>query len=317
MTLVFMFPGQSSRYPEMISRIAKLWSPADRIIGEASQLLARDLRQHYHPANKDQFSCNQHVQVGVFLASYLHQKALEDHGIQADVSLGLSLGEYNHLVHIGALDFYEALKLVDARGKAYDQGPDGMMAGIFPVSAEELEPYLEAAKRFGTVEIASYNSPSQSVIAGERKAVEEVIRLVDEEGMGAQIVVIEQKIPMHTSHFKPVAAALKPYLQQAPCKTPVKSYLPNVLAEARRNPSEKEIITMLERHVYQPVQWRRSIEYLSAQYENACFIEVGPAAVLFNLLQKSWLKRPKFRTDNGGELSANFSSIISELTHAA
>ncbi len=141
----------------------------------ASEVLGRDLRAHYAQDPTEAFATNRDVQVGVFLTSYLHEQALAARGIQGDASLGLSLGEYNHLVHAGALSFEEALRLVDARGTLYDAGPDGMMASIFPLLVEELAPYVEAAQAYGVLEIANLNSPTQHVIAGARAAVAHVL----------------------------------------------------------------------------------------------------------------------------------------------
>src|SRR5690606_3180638 len=122
-TTVLMFPGQSSCHPEMLARIVSAWPPATAVIAEASGILSRDLARHYLPDTPAMLARNRDIQVGVFLCSYLHQRALAARGVHGDLSLGLSLGEYNHLVHIGALDFPAALRLVDARGAAYDDGP--------------------------------------------------------------------------------------------------------------------------------------------------------------------------------------------------
>jgi len=52
--LVFMFPGQSSRYPEMVSKLVRQSSACAAVVRDASEVLGRD------------------VQVGVFLANHLH-----------------------------------------------------------------------------------------------------------------------------------------------------------------------------------------------------------------------------------------------------
>ena len=103
---VFMFPGQSSRYPDMFERLASQAPEQTReVLGLASEILERDLAAHYRADNPAIFASNCDVQLGVFLASHVHLVAAERAGLRARLSLGLSLGEYNHLVHIGALDF--------------------------------------------------------------------------------------------------------------------------------------------------------------------------------------------------------------------
>jgi len=61
-----------------------------------------------------------------------------EHYFLAGRSLGLSLGEYSHLVHIGALELDDALRLVDERGRCYDEAPPGTMATVLTVDRETV-----------------------------------------------------------------------------------------------------------------------------------------------------------------------------------
>jgi [acyl-carrier-protein] S-malonyltransferase len=314
MTRIFMFPGQSSRYPGMLERIIDAWQPAEAIVADASEVLGRDLRVLYREGQRA-FERNQDVQVGVFLASYLHRCALEAAGITAEASLGLSLGEYNHLVHIGALEFADALRLVDARGRVYDQGPEGMMASVQPASVEDLEPLLEQARAHGEVTIANYNSPSQQVVAGKQAAVEATLALCEEE-LFAQPVVIERRIPMHTPLFRPVADQLRPYLEQAPWQQPSLPYMPNVTAIPIDAARPEDLVEMLARHVYSPVLWRDSIDRLIETNPSSIFVEVGPSGVLYSLLQKRWHAVAKHRSDSPDDLSAHLASLKNALGQA-
>jgi len=158
MTLVFMFPGQSSRYPGMLEKLVELHPDNADTVARASEALGRDLRAQYAEGNAEAFARNRDIQIGVFLANHLFLRTLQREGIDADYSLGLSLGEWNHLVHIGALPFDQALLAVEQRGLAYDAGPRGMMASVFPISAEELAEVADFASlvppaaTFGSVE---------------------------------------------------------------------------------------------------------------------------------------------------------------------
>jgi [acyl-carrier-protein] S-malonyltransferase len=136
---VFIFPGQTSRYAEMIEKLTAYDAHCADILEEGSDILSRDLVQHYSAANPTIFARNRDVQLGVFLANHLHLKLLERTGIRSDWSLGLSLGEYNHLVHIGALSFEDALVLLEQRGQLYEAGPAGVMVSVFPVDAGAVE----------------------------------------------------------------------------------------------------------------------------------------------------------------------------------
>jgi [acyl-carrier-protein] S-malonyltransferase len=309
MTVIFMFPGQSSRYPEMLDRLIDAWPDARSVVQEAEAVLGRELLARYR-AGAGAFESNRDIQVGVFLCSYLHARALAAQGVVPDASLGLSLGEYNHLVQIGALDFADALRLVDARGAVYDAGPAGSMACIQPAGEEDLAPLLE---RFGgQVAIANFNSPTQQVIAGAPEAMEEALALCEDE-LFVQPIVIEKKIPMHTEVFRPASEALRPHLEAAAWRRPTAPYLPNVAGRPVEAPSPAEFVSSLTEHVYRPVLWRQSIDWLTEAYPGAAFVEVGPRGVLYNLLQKRWHDVVKFKSDTPDDLSAHLASLPAEL----
>ncbi len=307
MNHVFMFPGQSSRYPEMLERVLEAYPPARKIVLQASEILGRNLFNQYE-SQRAAFDRNRDVQVGVFLTSHLYLLALQDNGVEAGVSLGLSLGEYNHLVHIRAIDFTDALRLVDARGRVYDEGPAGMMAALFPIELDEVEDILSRASIAGCVQIANCNTPSQFVIAGETEAVKAAIRLAEDE-FSIDPVIIEKQIPMHTKVFRCVADALLPHLKVANFRVPARPYVSNVLGSFVEDVTPARIIELLAQHVYSPVLWRQSIDSVVARNSDSIFVEVGPRGVLYNMLQKRWHSNPKFKTDVTEDLTTNIGSI--------
>lgn len=311
-----MFPGQSSRYPEMLEKLSD-WAPevTRAVLGEASAALGRDLGAHYHAGNPDIFHTNRDVQVGVFVANHIHLAALERAGIRAGLSLGLSLGEYNHLVHAGALGFLQALALVDSRGVAYDSGPDGAMASVFPLPLEELREVVQRASAKGPLEIANLNSPTQNVISGARAAVDAAGAILEEEGIECRI--IEWRVPMHASIFEPAAVAFRPALERAPWRAPRLPYLPNVLGRFEEDPTPARIVDLLAQHVHRPVLFRASIDFLASRYPDAAFVEVGPRGVLYNLLSKKWLSRPRFKTDAPEDAGRAFEATVKELSRGS
>ena len=314
MNIVFMFPGQSSKYPGMIKKLIDRHALARKIVSDASDVLDRDLKQHFCHADSDVFSNNQDIQIGVFLTNYLHARLLvEQTGLKPALSLGLSLGEYNHLVDIGALTFEDALRLVAVRGILYDFGPAGIMASVSPLPVEELKAVLASVRHHGPVEISNYNSPTQHVIAGNAAAVEAAIAILTEE-LFAVCTVIEHRIPMHTRIFAPVSDQFGPHLQSAKWSPVCRPYLPNVTADIIANPSRECFVDQLSAHVHSPVLWRQSIDAACVRHPDAVFIEVGPRSVLYNLLQERWVPNRKFKTDADGPPA--FDLIASELGSA-
>jgi len=313
MKLVYIFPGQSSLYPGMISKLVDMHKPNGEMLAAASDILHRDLAAHYQEGNPDVFACNRDIQVGVFLASNMFLSILDDAGLSADLSLGLSLGEYNHLVHIGALPFREALLTVEQRGLAYDGGPSGAMASVFPMDIEELEGVVEKARSAGVLEIVNLNSPSQNVISGEQPAVEEALRILEADHF-ASAVVIEKKIPMHCSTFEPVGRRFREHLETVPFTTPRLPYFPNRLGRPIDAPSREDFVDNLSTHVHHPVLWRHSIDAVVERWPDTVFLEVGPRRVLFGLLQKKWHRVSKFHVDSLEDTRRHMDSVIDEIT---
>ena len=312
-----MFPGQSSRYPRMLERLSLLCPPTSAaVLDEASDILHRDVRQQYRADNASIFACNRDVQVGVFLANHLCLRSLQASGIDAELSLGLSLGEYNHLVHIDALTFADALPLVEARGVIYDAGPDGAMVSVFPLELDAMAEVVARASACGIVEIVSFNSPTQHVIAGERSAVDAALAILEEEHF-VDAVRIEDRIPMHSSVFAPVAMRFQHELERASWCTPRRAYVPNVQGRPIAAPSVDFLVDALTQHVCRPVLWRQSVETIAKCYSDTIFIEVGPRAILHNLLQRTWLPCPRFKVDTEGDLLADFASLLVDLENGS
>lgn len=313
MTTIFMFPGQSSRYPGMLDKLCELHPGNRELLGWASDLLGRDLRQHYaSDATSDPFARNVDVQVGVFLANHMYLRALEAHDVRAEISLGLSLGEWNHVVHIGALSFDQALRAVDQRGRLYDEGPRGWMAAIQPINEDDLLEVVEQASARGVLEIVNFNSPRQFVVAGEQAAVEYAAELAEQDHF-AQSHVIERQVPMHSSLFAPVAERFSEFLGTLEFQTPERPWLANRLGMFVDDPSQDRFVELLGNHVCQPVLWRQSIDAVVAREPDAVFVEVGPMAVLHNLLHRKWHSNRKFRTDDREAASDHFAGLVAGL----
>ncbi|HVH98870.1 MAG TPA: ACP S-malonyltransferase [Enhygromyxa sp.] len=311
--LVFMFPGQSSRYPGMLERCVELHADNVDLLRWASELLGRDLEAHYSVDNGEAaYARNVDVQVGVFLANHMFMRALEARGITAELSLGLSLGEWNHLVHIGAVSFEDALRAVEQRGHCYDEGPRGWMAAIQPIDLEDLEAVVAEAGKLGLLEIVNLNSPRQHVIAGDRVAVEAAVERAEED-FYAQAHVIERNVPMHSSLFRPVGERFREHLEQLQFLAPRLPYLPNRLGRLVPEPSRADLIELLASHVHAPVLWRASLDHLVERDPDTVFVEVGPMSVLHNLIHRKWLSNRKYRTDSRDELDEHFDALAVEL----
>lgn len=308
--VVLMFPGQASEYPAMLERAVARWPKAVNACEHASSVLGWDVLKHYRSDTPGSLTSNEHVQIGVYLCDYLYLQALISLGVDAQWSLGLSLGEYCHLVHIGALSFEEALLLVQERGRAYDQQSGGMMLSVFPIEHWELERVVERAQEVGCIQIANINSDSQFVLSGEQQAILEAARILEAETF-VVTSVINDRLAMHSPLFSFAAERFRPALQRAKWKVPHLNYLPNLLGRPLSAPRAEDFRNTLEKHLVKPVLWRDSIAYLMDSLTNPLFLEVGPKGTLTNLVRKIKAGGQSMKVDSDSPLER----VVEELGH--
>lgn len=315
MNLVFLFPGQSSADPQMIQRAATLDGAACQVLEQARRTLGDDLIRPYLGSSGARLDSNRDVQIAVFLTTQMHLAALRAVGVDTNCSAGLSLGEYSHLVHIGALSFEAALRLVAARGTVYDTAPPGIMVAVIGPDRRQVEGTIASTDdgEGGRVFVSNYNAPTQHVIAGDRPVTEAVARRLEDQ-CGAYTVETESNVPMHTPLLQEVADRFRPALVAAPWQRPMAPYLPNVTARPTARDTAAVFVDALTRHVTEPVRWQETLETLHADRLDAAFVEVGPGEVLYNMLGRRWLPVRRMATDApSGDSLARFRGTVEAL----
>jgi [acyl-carrier-protein] S-malonyltransferase len=118
-------------------------------------------------------------QVSVFASSVDLLYKLRVAGVEPDVVAGHSLGEYAAAHAAGALGLEDAVRLVAERDRlmneAARENPGGMIALI---GADPAEVVRAADEAEGTVVAANFNTPRQTVISGDKGALEALVERV-------------------------------------------------------------------------------------------------------------------------------------------
>jgi [acyl-carrier-protein] S-malonyltransferase len=118
-------------------------------------------------------------QLSLFASSVALHYKLRDAGIEADVVAGHSLGEYAAAHAAGSLGLEDAVRLVAERDRLMNEAavenPGGMVALI---GADPMEVVRAAKEADGVVVAANFNTPRQTVISGEKGALEGVAEKV-------------------------------------------------------------------------------------------------------------------------------------------
>jgi malonyl CoA-acyl carrier protein transacylase len=189
------------------------------------------------------------------------------------------------------------------------------MYAVHPAAAFELEPALSAVPA-DQLAIGVHAALRQCVLSGTAGAMEAVLARVEAD-LFVEASVVDPRLPMHSPVFRPVAERLARALERTRFFAPWKPWLPNVLGRFEFDTVPARLRELLALHVWRPVLWRQALETLDAQVPDPVYVEVGPKAVLTNLIGRRWLDRPRFATDSPDGFPAHLAATIQEIEHAA
>ncbi|MBR1740484.1 MAG: ACP S-malonyltransferase [Lachnospiraceae bacterium] len=287
MKKAFLFSGQGAQYAGMGKELYENYAVAKEIFDRADEVLGYSLKEICFE-KEEKLGETEYAQPAILTMSIAAMKVLEEKGIMADMTAGLSLGEYTAYVASGAMEFEEAVALVQKRGKfmaeAVPSG-EGAMYAILGLDTELVEEACREAEGqgLGLVIPANYNAPGQIVIAGVTAAAEKAAALAAEKG-AKRAVRLKVSGPFHTPLLEPAREKLKPELEKmklSPMKIPV---FTNV--DAGIVPSEQEIVPTLEKQIVSPVRFYSIIENMQKEGADT-FIELGPGKSLCGFVKRT------------------------------
>ena len=180
-----VFPGQGSQFIGMSKDFYDNFSISRAVLEEIEESTKLQLKKIIFEDPDNLLNLTQYTQICTFAASVMIFKALESSYLdnsKIDVMLGHSLGEYSALVSSESLDFVDAVYLLNERGKAMqDAVPEGKgaMLAVMGVKSDELTRYIgEIGKDKGPCEIANDNSGSQIILSGDKRAINEINKIL-------------------------------------------------------------------------------------------------------------------------------------------
>ena len=279
----FLFAGQGAQYLGMGRDLYDRYPIVKETIDQASQVLGYDLRDLI---DKEEAKLNQtrYTQPAILATSVAIYRLLKEMGYQPDMVAGLSLGEYSALVASGALDFEDAVALVDKRGAYMEEAApagSGKMVAVLNTPVEVIEEACETASKVGVVTPANYNTPSQIVIGGEVAAVDRAIELLQEAG-AKRLIPLNVSGPFHTALLEPASQQLAGALEGVSFSDFTCPLVGNTEATVMEKDRIQELLT---RQVKEPVRFYESIAVMQdAGVTN--FIEIGPGKVLSGFVKK-------------------------------
>lgn len=279
----FVFPGQGSQQVGMLKQLSEVEPSIIDTFNEASEALGYDLWDLVQNGPEEELNKTEKTQPALLTAGVaIYRCWQQKEGKQPEFLAGHSLGEYTALVCAGALDFKDAVKLVEKRGQfmqAAVPAGQGGMAAIIGLDDDSILKICGEVAESEVVEAVNFNSPGQVVIAGSKGAVDRAMIAMKEAG-AKRALPLAVSAPSHCSLMKPAAEKLKQELEHLGINSPAVPVVQNVCATPESDP--ENIKANLVEQLYRPVLWVDSVKWLVEQGVETT-MECGPGKVLSGL----------------------------------
>lgn len=309
--VAFLFPGQGSQAVGMGADVFAA-SPAARHVFEAvDQALGFSLSDLCFHGPEDILRETINAQPAIVTVSLALLAAFQEalsppaHSpswsspLAPDYTAGHSVGEYAALVAAGALDLDSAALLVRERGRLmHHEGTvcPGGMAAVIGIDGETLQAVCQEATAQtvaslstaathpgqGQVAVANFNAPGQIVISGEQGALAAAMELAKARG-AKRVIPLAVSGAFHSPVMQPAAAGLARAIDATNVYDTAIPIIGNI--DATPLTAAAAIRAELAQQIASPVQWTRTIEYLT----NAgiiVFLEIGPGQALTGMIKR-------------------------------
>lgn len=290
MKTTFLFPGQGAQFVGMGRDIAERFDAAKDIFDKAGDVAGFDIAKVCFEGPAERLDTTTMSQPAIFTVSAAILEVLRTEsaaeGLKADVTAGLSLGEYTALYAAGAISFEDGLRLVIKRGEAMqaaaDAGDGGMVA-IIGLNEAKTKALCEEASEGELLTGVNFNCPGQVAVSGSKAACERAEKLAAKYG-AIKAIRLEVAGAFHTDMMKAAAEALAKTLAETQIAEPTEvKIIRNI--DAQYYTTAESIRDGLTRQLTSPIFWQRCMERLLAEGVEK-FYEIGPGRVLTALMRR-------------------------------
>jgi len=280
-----VFPGQGSQYVGMGRQLYEAFPQTRALLEEGGEVLGMDLKGLCLEGPEELLVLTANTQPAILAVSTMAWTVLKDHGISPDFVAGHSLGEYSALVAADSMRYLEALQAVRRRGELMQEAVAvgaGAMAAIIGLPLEEIGEICREAAQGEVVEVANLNTPVQTVVAGQKTAVERAMAAAKARG-AKRIQPLPVSAPFHCRLMRPIAQEFAQVLARLEIRDP---RIPLIATrDAEPKATAAAVIQSLVEQLSYPVRWVEVVRRL-IQEGVQTFIEVGPGKVLSGLITR-------------------------------
>ena len=286
MKRAFLFPGQGAQTVGMGKDIYEKYEEARKVYDKASEISGIDLKKLCFEGPEEELNKTENTQIAILVTSLAMVEVLKSKGIEAEISCGLSLGEYTALIYSGILSFEDGINLIKKRG--YYMGnlildEEYSMAAVIGLDSKKIEEVCKEIMALGKFVVpANYNCQVQTVVSGNKEAVEEAIEKLKTAG-AKRVVPLKTSGPFHTSKLEKAKEAYSKELENIDFKTGKVKVIKNLDGTFyKENDNIKDI---LSNHIVNPVRFDKAIKLMKEENVEE-YIEIGPGKTLTGFVRK-------------------------------
>ncbi|MEV6927913.1 type I polyketide synthase [Dactylosporangium sp. NPDC051485] len=261
--LAFLLPGQGAQHAGMGHGLYTTYPDFAATFDTIAAHL--DLPMHDIMWGNQTHLLNQtlYTQTSLFtLQIALHHLLRDTFGITPDYLLGHSVGEIAGAHLAGILSLPDACQLLLGRARLMHNLPAGGAMAAIQATPDEIDD--------DTVSIAAVNSPTSTVISGDRKDVEAVVQRFKAQGRKATTLDVSHAF--HSHRIDPILEQLETIASGLPHHEPHTPLIANLTGQQIDG-------TYWARHARQTVQFHDGVQYLR-EHRVTRYLELGPSTTL-------------------------------------
>jgi len=323
--VVYLFPAQGAQYTGMaLDFLSSDSAKVKELFDLASDISGKDMKALVE-SDADTLKKSNVSQPTVTLANLAAAAFLGEQGFSPAACAGFSLGEYAALVSAGVISAEDCLRLVVARGEAFQKNADRLrelsggdasaapgMAAVIGMAPEQVESLIAQWSAEGLKDLyaANINSPKQVAVSGTAAALTEAEKRFKEAG-AKRVLRLQVAGPFHSPLLIDAAEAFRPALEAVTFSDPSITLYSNVTGKIVTSGAEAKKLALAQ--ITSPVRWIYEEAEIARNYKpqeggiNAC-LEVGPGKVLQGLWRDAAVKAA-----DGSEIPCYGAGTVEEI----